>query len=189
LIKLALESSLHLISDTNVLGSVKIACGAIGETIEEAESLTFALSNPVLNQFGFVAALEKYLAEEIQKKYGIKCQLKSNEQLGKLNDEIETCLFRVTRELLTNVIKHAHASKIIVRVHKSGGKIRVTVQDNGVGFKDSQAGSGASETTRFGLFSVREQLEYLGGNIGITSKPGRGTTAMIVVPLREKAIV
>lgn len=161
LIKLALESSLHLISDTNVLGSVKIACGAIGETIEEAESLTFALSNPVLNQFGFVAALDKYLVEEIQKKYGIKCELDSSGRLGKLHDETKTCLFRVTRELLTNVVEHAHASKIMVRVRKRGGRIRVTVQDDGVGFKDNQAGPGASETTRFGLFSVREQLDYL----------------------------
>jgi PAS domain S-box-containing protein len=189
LIKLALESSLHLISDTNVLASVKIACGAIGETIEEADSLTFALSNPVLHQLGFVAALQKYLTEEIQQKYGIECDLESDEHTGDLRDELKNCLFRVTRELLTNAVKHAHARKIKVRVRENGERIRVSVQDNGVGLKDVKAASAAPEATRFGLFSVREQLEYLGGFMKIKSKPGSGTTVTVVVPLEEHTSV
>ncbi|MCH7559234.1 MAG: PAS domain S-box protein, partial [Planctomycetes bacterium] len=101
--KLALESSMQLVSDSKVLASLRIACGAIGETIEQADSLTFELSNPVLRQLGFVIALEKYLTEEIRQKHGIAFELESDEQLGTLQDEIKNCLFRVTRELLTNV--------------------------------------------------------------------------------------
>ena len=58
-----------------------------------------------------------------------------------------------------------------------------------MGFKESQAGSKVSQTARFGLFSIREQLEYLGGHLEIESEPGRGTTATVVVPLTKKAIV
>jgi len=58
-----------------------------------------------------------------------------------------------------------------------------------VGFKESEASSTVSGTTRFGLFSIREQLEYLGGHLEIESEPGRGTTATVVVPLRNKAVV
>jgi PAS domain S-box-containing protein len=189
LIKLALESSLHMISDTNVLAAVKIACGAIGETIEEADSLTFALSNPVLNQLGFVAALEKHLTEEIQQKYGIECDLESDEKLGEMPDEVRNCLFRVTRELLTNAVKHAHARNIRVRVRRTDAKIRVSVQDNGVGFEDIRGASVTRETARFGLFSVREQLEYLGGTMKVKSKRGSGTTVAVVVPMEEKVDV
>ncbi len=189
LTKLALESSLSLVSDPNVLASLKIACAGIGETIEKANSLTFELSNPVLRQLGFIVALEKYLADEIQQKYGIAYELESDEQLGTIQDEIKNCLFRVTRELLTNVVKHAHARKVRVSVHESRGRIYVSVQDDGMGFKESQANAKVSKTARFGLFSIREQLEYLGGHLEIESEPGRGTAATIVVPQTKKAIV
>jgi len=189
LTKLALESSLNLVSDANVLASLRIACEGIGETIEQADSLTFELSNPVLRQLGLVIALEKYLTEKIRQKYGIEYELEGDEQLNTLPDEIKNCLFRVTRELLTNVVKHAQAHKIKVSVRKSQSQIYVRVQDDGVGFKESQAGSTVSKTARFGLFSIREQLEYLGGHLEIESEPGRGTTATVVVPLIKKTIV
>jgi len=189
LTKLALESSLNLISNPNVSASLRIVCAGIGETIEKADSLTFELSNPVLRQLGLVVALEKYLTDEIQKKYGIAYELQSDEHLSKLPEEIKNCLYRVTRELLTNVVKHAHSHKIKVSVRKDCGQIYVGVQDDGTGFKESQASSTVSKTTRFGLFSVREQLEYLGGHLEIESEPGQGTTAKVVVPLTKKAIV
>ncbi len=189
LTKLALESSLNLVSDSKVLASLRIVCEGIGETIEQADSLTFELSNPVLRQLGFVIALEKYLTEEIRQKHGIEYELQSDKQLSTLPDEIKNGLFRVTRELLTNVVKHAHARKVKVSARESQGQIYVRVQDDGVGFKESQAGSKVSQTARFGLFSIREQLEYLGGHLEIESEPGRGTKATMVVPLTKNAIV
>ncbi|MFB0556142.1 MAG: PAS domain S-box protein [Phycisphaerae bacterium] len=189
LTKLALESTLNLVSDSNVLASLRIACEGIGETIVKANSLTFELSNPVLRQLGFIIALEKYLTEEIQQKHGIEYELEGDEQLGTMQDEIKNCLFRVTRELLTNVVKHAQANKIKVSVSKGCGLINVSIKDDGVGFKESEDSEKVSQTTRFGLFSVREQLEYLGGHLEIESEPGRGTAATIVVPQTKKAIV
>jgi PAS domain S-box-containing protein len=189
LTKLALESTLNSISDAKLLASLRIACGAIGETIEEADSLTFALSNPILHQFGFIAALEKYLTEEIQQKYGITYELDSGKRLGTLDDEIRTCLFRVTRELLTNVVRHAHASEVKVFVHKRRGQISVRVQDDGVGFKCAEVGPGTYKAARFGLFSIREQLEYLGGRLEIESEPGKGTTVTVVISERKSVIV
>jgi len=189
LTKLALESSMNLVSDHNVSASLRIVCEGIGETIEKADSLTFELSNPVLREFGFGVALEKYLTEEILQKYGIAYELQSDEQLSILPDEIKNCLYRVTRELLMNVVKHAHACKVKVSARKSQSQICVVIRDDGVGFKYSEVGAEISQTARFGLFSVREQLEYLGGHLEIDSEPGRGTTATIVVPLRKRAIV
>ncbi len=187
--KLALESSLSMVSDAKLSASLRIASEAIGQTIEEADSLTLELSNPILREFGFLAALEKYLTEDIRQKHGIPCELESDKQVGALSDELKTCLFRVTRELLTNAVRHAHASKIKVSVRRSQGQIHVRVEDDGIGFKYTEVSSEVSKTTRFGLFSVREQLEYLGGRLDIESEPGRGTTATVVVPLAEKTVV
>jgi signal transduction histidine kinase len=181
LTKLALESLLHSISDAKLAASLKITAETIRETIDQAESLTFKLSNPVLREFGFVAAVEKYLVEEIQGKHGIDFELDAHRPLGSLPEDTKTCLFRVTRELLTNVVKHARAQKVTVSVCKKRGNIHVTVQDDGVGFKSNDIKVDVSGVVRFGLFSIREQLEHLGGRLIIESEPDRGTMATIVV--------
>ncbi len=189
LTKLAVESSLSLVSNAKLAASLRIAAEAIGETIEEADSLTFELSNPVLREFGLVPALEKYLAEEVRRKHKIACELESDKEIGALSDETRTCLFRVMRELLMNVVRHAHANKIKVCVHKSQGQLRLSVCDDGIGFKREEVNWEVSKKARFGLFSIREQLEYLGGSLEVESEPGRGTTATVVVPLLEKTVV
>jgi PAS domain S-box-containing protein len=183
--KFAMESSLKLISDSKVLTSLRSACEQIGETIQDAESMTFELSNPILREFGFIAALEKYLNEEIRQKHGIEYEFDKGTRIGALQDEIKTCLFRVTRELLTNVIKHARAKKVKVSVRRNRDKLNLSVQDDGIGFDTGI--SNEVSTTRFGLFSVREQLEYIGGYLGIESESGHGTTINVSVPLRKKS--
>lgn len=179
--KLTLESSLRSIADATLAASLKKAADTIGETILYVESMTFELSNPILHEFGFVAALEKYLATEIGGKHGIAFALDADESLDPLAEEIRACLFRVTRELLTNVIKHAQAKKVKVAVRKSQDEIRVTIQNDGVGFEPAKSKGEAAGAVRFGLFSVREQLEHLGGRLILESKPGRGTVATVVV--------
>lgn len=187
LTKLAIESSLGLISDSKLSASLRIASGAIGEVIEETDSLTFELSNPILREFGLVAATARYLNDEIWKKHGIRCEFERSKQTAALPDEIATCLFRMTRELLTNVVKHAHASKIKVSIQESQGWIQVSVQDNGHGFRDAETVAEGPKKTRFGLFSIREQLEVMGGYLDIESEPGGGATVTVIVPLEEKA--
>jgi len=189
LTKLAVESSLPLVSNAKLAASLRIAAAAIGETIEEADSLTFELSSPVLREFGLVPALEKYLAEEIRRKHQIAYELESDEGGGALSEETKSCLFRVMRELLMNAVKHARANKIKVSVRRSQCQLRLSVCDDGIGFKREEVDWEASKKTRFGLFSVREQLEYLGGSLEVESEPGRGTTATVVVPLPEKTVV
>ena len=116
-----------------------------------------------------------------ERKHGMAYELKADEHLGSLRDEVKTCLFRVTRELLTNVVKHAQARKIKVSALKIQDEIHVTVQDDGVGFDLAKIRGKDSGSVRFGLFSVREQLEHLGGLLIIESKPGRGTMATVVI--------
>jgi PAS domain S-box-containing protein len=179
--KLTLESSLRSISDDRLAASLKIAAETLGETIRQTESLTFQLSDPVLREFGFVAALKKYLSAEIDVKHGIAFELETDEQINSLQEDIKNCLFRVTRELLTNVVKHAKAQKVWVSVREVRHEIHVIVRDNGVGFEPSKIKKGNVRTVRFGLFSVREQLEHLGGRLIIESQPGRGTVATVVI--------
>ena len=179
--KLTLESSLRSISDVKLAGSLRMTAETLGETIRKAESLTFELSNPILREFGFVPALEEYLAAEIRGKHGITFELDADNRSLSLRDDVNACLYRITRELLNNVVKHARAQKVRVSVHKDQDQIHIVVQDDGVGFEPVKVREEDSRMIRFGLFSIREQLEHLGGRLLIESKPGQGTVATIVV--------
>jgi signal transduction histidine kinase len=82
-----------------------------------------------------------------------------------------------------NIAKHANARNAAVTIFKNETWVHVIVKDDGVGFRYSQKDSEDSTSGKFGLFSIREQLEYLGGRLQIESKHGHGTTVKIVVPV------
>jgi PAS domain S-box-containing protein len=188
LTKVLLQSVLRLVSDPSVSGPLKMASETMGELIEQANSLTFELSNPILHELGFVLAMKKHLTEEVQEKHGIACELEGSEGLRIPDEEIKSALFRISRELLMNIVKHAQARNVKVSIHKRRSQIHLVIQDNGVGFDSSKVSSELFRTSRFGLFSIQEQLEHLGGSFEIESEPGRGTTATVVVPLGENTV-
>jgi PAS domain S-box-containing protein len=152
------------------------------ETIEHTRALTFELSPPVLYQIGFEAAVS-WLAEQFQKEHGISCQFEDDWQSKPLDEDVRTILFKATRELLLNITKHAKAKKARLSVQKDDEAIRVTVQDDGIGFDTSAQDPPASATGGFGLFSIRERLNYIGGQVEIYSGPGRGTRVTLTAPL------
>ena len=86
-------------------------------------------------------------------------------------EELRVLLFQAVRELLMNVVKHAKARWCRITTHRGSGVIQITVEDNGVGFVASAAG----DAKGFGLFSIQERIETLGGSILIRSGPGQGT--------------
>ena len=93
-------------------------------------------------------------------------------------------MFRAVRELLTNVVKHAQASYAKIDISKDDQFIRVTVEDDGIGFNvkknDTHVGSGG-----YGLFNIRERLEHLGGYMKVESNKNHGTRIVLTLPLGE----
>ena len=87
------------------------------------------------------------------------------------------------RELLVNVIKHAHAHKVKVSVRRVNEHIRIDVEDDGKGFDSVKMTSTATEETKYGLFSIRERLEHLGGSFEIKSEPGSSSKITMTAPL------
>ena len=101
-----------------------------------------------------------------------------------LDDDIRVLLFRNVRELLINVIKHAEANKVKVSISRDNDYIKVRVEDNGVGFNPVEVTAMAAKRAEFGLFSIRERLEQLGGMIEIDSEPGSGSKITMRAPLK-----
>jgi signal transduction histidine kinase len=91
------------------------------------------------------------------------------------------------QELLLNVVKHAHANKVKVSIHRVGSRICVSVEDDGIGFDPGKVVAAEARTEGgFGLFGIRERLEGLGGHIEIDSVPGHGANITLMAPLKQE---
>ena len=187
LAKLELQSIQNAISDSNIISSLKSQCGTIDRIIEDVRSLTFELSNPLLYEIGLEAAIESFLTGQIKEKFGIKCKFISQGPQISLDEDIRIALYQGVRELLTNIVKHAGASRIEVRIVKSNTQISIIVEDNGIGLNLSKLSSPGRNKGGFGLFNIRERLEYLGGDLNIQSKSNKGTSVTMNIPLKLKA--
>jgi signal transduction histidine kinase len=160
-------------------------CNALGQAIAQTRSLTFDLSSPILDQLGFEAAVASWLAEQIESKHHIATEFNDDGKRKPLDDDVRALLFRNVRELLINIVKHAKANKVVVSVGKIGNEIHVTVADDGIGFEPAEALAKAAREGKFGLFSVRERLEQLGGRLEIESKPAHGCKVTMTAPLKQ----
>jgi signal transduction histidine kinase len=152
----------------------------LAETLNYSRSLTAQLSPPVLREFGFEAAV-KSLASEFERKYSIPITIEDRMRAQVSDDQIGVLLYRSVRELLTNVVKHSEATAIRILFATDGDRMVTEVEDNGFGFSADQIDD-INEYNRFGLFSIRERLAHLGGEMVIESLPGKGTIVRLFVP-------
>lgn len=154
----------------------------IEQAIVDTRSLTFELSPPVLYELGLVAALE-WLARKIQQEHGVQTRFHDDGQPKPLDEDFRIVLFQAVRELLVNVVKHARATHAQVLLRREADALRIIIEDDGVGFEVPKIS--AKETMRsFGLFNIRERVEYLGGRVKIRTEPGRGTRVTLMAPLQ-----
>ena len=183
--KLKLDQLFQSAPSDDFSKALKDVSGCLEQIIRETRTLMFDLSSPILYEFGFEAAMGEWLKDEIQKKHGIETEFEDDEQPKPLDDDIRAILFRNVRELLVNVVMHAQAHKVKVSVYRDDGDIHVSIEDDGVGFDPVEVKSMAAKRDEFGLFSIRERLEQLGGLFEITSEPGRGCRISMTAPLKQ----
>jgi two-component system NarL family sensor kinase len=154
----------------------------LDQTIRYTRNLTFEISPPALYELGLGPAIEG-LAERFRVKHGVDVRPESLEEIGPVGSDVLVLLYKSVQELLTNVVKHARAKTCAVRIGRHGDIVRVEVKDDGVGF-DARTLSVASAGDRFGLFNIRERIQYLGGTMEIRSTPGSGTSVVLQAPCR-----
>jgi PAS domain S-box-containing protein len=155
----------------------------IEESIRYTRSLVFELSPPILYDLGLEPAME-WLADHMQQQYGLVVEVEDDDQPKPLNNEGRVLLFRAVRELLFNVLKHAQVSHARVSLHRDGDRLRIIVEDKGVGFAPDRLCAANGKIEGFGLFSIRERLNYFGGGMEIGSIPGEVTRITLTFPLQ-----
>ena len=166
----------------NVRAALEYVKQQIDESIRQTRDLTFELSPTTLYTFGLEAAVEE-LAEQFTQRKSFQCHFETTEEDKPLSEQIKALLYRASRELLTNISKHAHASNVFIRIDRTDGNIRIVIEDNGKGFDLSQLDGIIHQQQGFGLFSIRERLTHVGGTFAIESKIGVGTKVTLIAPL------
>ncbi len=144
-------------------------------TLQDVRRLALELRPSALDDFGLVAALEN-LASTFGEQTGIAVDFAAALGEGRLPTEVETALYRIVQESLTNVVKHARARHVSIALSKGEGSVKAVVEDDGQGFDPAQTDGG------FGLVGMGERLALLGGRLRIESSPESGTTIAVDVP-------
>lgn len=152
-------------------------------SVSASRSLTSELSPPILRDGQLPACLE-WLARWVEERHGLNVDLVIEGPIQPLPEDVKTLLFESARELLFNIVKHAHVGSTSISVDQDAGKeIRIIVSDSGVGFDPAALKLAGENGGGFGLFSIRERLSLLGGRMDIDSAPGRGSRFILTAPL------
>jgi two-component system CheB/CheR fusion protein len=169
-------------SDTALQARVEQAQQIAAMLDHDVDQLAYELRPSGLDDFGLHVALQQHV-ETWSQRHGIaaEVQIVDNHQRA-LPAEIESVLYRVVQEALTNVAKHADAQHVSVILEQRSNEARVIVEDDGKGF-DPGAPLVGSTSHRLGLSGMRERVELVGGSVTVESEPGRGTTIYVRIPL------
>lgn len=170
------------VGDGEAKGSLSEFHDLVASTLEGVRRMALDLRPSALDDLGLVPALQWY-TDNFGRSWGIKARFRANGLNRRLPPEIELVLYRVAQEALTNVAKHAQASRLAVELERLGSSVRLTIEDDGSGFDVERSMS--SKERGLGLFGMQERLALVGGRFQIESHPGKGTKLVAEVPLRH----
>jgi signal transduction histidine kinase len=151
----------------------------VDEAIGNVRQMSQLLRPTILDDFGLEAGL-RWLAEGFAARTGIEVALDSSYS-GRLPDETETHLFRISQEALTNIARHAGAKHVHMKLTSSGAEIRLSIQDDGCGLGAAPAGGRG-----LGLIGMRARARSAGGDVTVRSRPGQGVLIEVRVPLQDE---
>ncbi len=150
----------------------------LDEVADQLRRLAHELRPTVLDDLGLLSALE-FLSQGVIKRTGLDVRVEGS-TAGRLDPIIETTLYRVVQEAVLNVVKHARARSVIIRVEHGPTHIRCSIRDDGVGF---DAGGQPEGPRGLGLLGIGHRVETLGGRLEIRTRPGQGTTLVVGIPV------
>ena len=153
----------------------------ISETIQTVKRISTELRPGVLDDLGLMAAVE-WQVQQFQERTRIKCELTAEREDINLDRDQATGIFRILQESLTNVTRHANATKVKVNLKERDGQLVLQVSDNGKGITKKQIAHPKS----FGLIGMRERARSLNGSVKVDGISGKGTTVTVSIPLNRK---
>ena len=162
---------------------IAIAERLVEKSLKALRRFVRELRPPILDDMGLIPALDSHL-KEFAKRARVRILFRAVAEVEKLDSEKRTVLYRVSQEALTNIAKHAQATRVRVSLTSLRGAIRMEIHDNGKSFQVQRAFFGKRKK-RFGLIGMRERVEMVQGNFKVESARGKGTTIRAEIPLRN----
>ena len=154
----------------------------VSDSTERMYDLILGLRPSALDDLGLVAALNTLIQQTLEP-LGIDSDFQTKPLPERLPPEIETILFRIIQEALTNVVRHSQASKVFLSLAPKNGAIEGKIEDNGIGFDPSRFKVTAGDERGLGLLGMKERVELFGGKISIHSELGAGTRIKLILPI------
>ncbi len=143
------------------------------ETVERTRDVMGELHPPVLDDYGLFAALHWY-GDQFSKRTDIAVLFEGEELEPRLASDVESALFHIAQEALTNVAKHAHAKTVTLTLERVDGSTRLIIADDGEGFDP-----GGDAPHGWGMITMRERAESVGSRVRVDSAPGKGTRVIV----------
>jgi PAS domain S-box-containing protein len=172
----------HQQSESPARESITEVAELLDESIKASRSLTIDLSPPILQEAGIVSSI-RWLARWMLEKHGLTVEVDADAEIDPDDEGVSILLFQCVRELLFNVVKHAGVDLARVSIKPFGDdQVEIIVSDNGPGFDTATAGVQGTDVG-FGLFSIRERIDFLGGRLDLESAIGIGTRITILAPM------
>jgi PAS domain S-box-containing protein len=153
------------------------------QTSEQISAMALDLRPSLLDDLGLVPALRWYVSRYTQR-LGIEVHVEAVDLETRLDPEVETALYRVMQEALTNVARHAQATSVHLRLERKASSVVATIKDNGQGFDTVELADRQAPERGAGLLGMRERVTLLGGHFRVESVPGGGTELLVEIPLR-----
>jgi PAS domain S-box-containing protein len=166
-------------AQSEVLARLAESIQLINDGVKSVRTICSGLRPGVLDDLGLAAAIE-WQASEFASRNGVPCQVSVPPIDLHLDGDRATAAFRIFQECLTNVIRHAEAKSVRVSLCQENEKIVLVVQDDGIGFCESDL---LNSLGSLGLLGMRERAQFCGGDVQISSSPGAGTTVTVCVPV------
>lgn len=158
--------------------------GLARQALDETRELSRLLRPPVLDDLGLEPALG-WLTRTLEERTGLEVELECSLGHKRLDAELETLVFRVVQEALSNAIRHAPGSKVGIHVARGRASLDVEISDEGPGFDAESVMADGGPVTSAGLRGMRDRVELFGGRLEIRSAPGEGTAVRIALPLER----
>ena len=178
----ALKIDLSMVSkrlDPALQERIETAAAAVDSMIQQVRNIATELRPGVLDHLGLPAAME-WQAKEFTRRSGIQCQFSPPHEEPTLSPEQAVSLFRILQEALTNVVRHASASRVVVKLCASTDCVRLIVKDDGIGLTEERR----KDRTSLGLIGMEERARFIDARLSIDGREGRGTTVIVDLPNR-----
>jgi two-component system sensor histidine kinase UhpB len=181
-LKIQLESVARAGAEAAARSRVDECVDTVQHTLERVRQLSLSLRPPQLDDLGLAAAVRSHLDRQARVA-GLQAHFETEEAPQELAPDTETACFRVAQEAINNVLRHARARNLWVRLFTAGGRLAISVRDDGRGFDLDSVRERSANGSSLGLIGMEERMALAGGSFELRSAPGQGTTLLATFPV------